>query len=1151
VSEGLRALLLGGFRLLHNGGTTEAVQSARLQDLVTYLLLHPSVPHPRGTLAARFWPESPDGQARTNLRKLVMDLRRCLPQAECFVEITDKDLRWRGDAPCVVDALEFERLGADGASVPDLEQAAQLYRGDLVPQCYDDWVVPRREALRDRLASVLERLVAAHERRRDHGAAIRYAQRLLDHDPLLESTYRLLMRLHAVTGDRTGAVRIYHACATTLQRELGVPPSPETREAYERLLAAGARPAVQPMALPPMVGRGVEWERLQEAWRAATAGRTQIVVVRGDPGIGKSRLAEELLDWVGHQGIPSALARCYSAETDLAYAPVTALLRARPLPPLAPALKREVARLVPSLLQDDPSVSAPGPMQESWQQQHLYDALSRVLLADQPVAIVLDDVHWCDEESLAFLHYLTRHDRAARMLMLLTMRPEEVSPDHPLQRNLASWRHSGSLVEIELAPLDKQQTLEVAAAIAPGTPEPELAARLFTETEGNPLLIVELARAGLDRVGMEGATLPARAREIISARLSGLSPATRALAGVAAVVGRSFTFGLLAEVSGEEEDLLIRSLDELWQRRIIREQGVAAYDFTHERVRDVAQAQLSPTKRRWLHRQVAQALESLHAGTLDEVAGQIALHYEQAGMPERAIPFYLRAADIARRVYASDVAINCFHRLLAIERGVDRVEVMRRLGDVWQRLGRWDDAERIYRQALATAEQDGDATRRAECLIGVGFILRLQGRYDAAVAALEEARAEYERLGIASGVSGAIGHIGNVAFERADLDGALACFLQQQQIAERLSDDAGISNATRDLGLVYWLQGDYPKAIECHKRCLALAERHGDRWGIEGMNALNNLGLVYRVQGEFKRAVQCHRESLEIARQIANRRGEAVALGNLGIDHEQQGEYLRAHACFVDQLDITEAIGDRRGTSLAVGGLGNVYEAFGRPDEALRCFARQIAIVGDLGDRRGLGIGLGNVARIWAAQGRLADAESLHRRSLGIFKALKLPFYRCESQYRLAEVCYRRGEFSRAIALAEHAADCATELRRDGMLFAAELLIVRARLATGASSVEESATALRSLLGRFPEPRYQAPIYYALWRLQALPDSHANAAKLYRHLAQGSPRVEYRDRVQELSAERLEPLPDPGPLPRSVSGRDLELTEVLQRVEAL
>jgi DNA-binding SARP family transcriptional activator/tetratricopeptide (TPR) repeat protein len=1132
---------------LYNGETSQAAQSARLRDLITYLLLQPGVPHPRGTLAALFWPESPDSQARTNLRKLVMDLRRALPQPERFVDITDRDLSWRADAPCAVDVLDFERLSADGAGTAELEQAAQLYRGDLVPQCYDDWVTPRREALRDRFASVLERLVASCERRRDHATAIRYAQRLLDHDPLLEATYRLLMRLHALTGDRTGAVRIYHACATTLQRELSVAPSAETREAYERIVA-GARPALQPMALPPMLGRGAEWERLQDAWRAATAGRTQIVVVRGEPGIGKSRLVEELLDWVGHQGIPSAFARCYAAETDLAYAPVTALLRARPLPPLTPALRREVARLVPSLLHDDPA-AAPPAMRESWQQQHLYDALARVVLSDQPIVLVIDDLHWCDEESLGFLHYLTRYDPAARLLIVVTLRPDEVGPDHPVQRCVASWRHAGALTEIELQPLGLESTVAVASAITGTALDDRVATRFFQDTEGHPLLIVEMARAGRVVADHDQSPIPSRVRDIVRARLAGLSPASRALAGVAATVGRSFTFGLLAEVSGEDDDALIRCLDELWQRRIIREHGAMAYDFGHDVLREVASSELSPTKRRWLHRQVAQALEAMHAGALDEVSGQIAGHYEQAGMLERAVPFYLRAAEAAERVYASDVAINCFHRLLAIEQGVDRIPVMRRLGDVWQRLGRWNDAEQIYRQALSAAENSNDSQACAECLIGVGAILRLTGRYAEAIAAFERAREEYERLEIARGVSRTIGHLGIVHFERGDMLRALDCFKQQQQIAERLSDNGELSNALRDMGLVYWLQGEYEQAIACHERCLALAAERGERSGIEGMNALNNLGLVYRAQGDFARAVDCHQQSLQIASQIANRRGEGVALGNLGIDHEQNGDYLVARDYLVRQLAIATELGDRRSVSLAIGHLGNVYEALGGRTLASECFARQLHAAAEIGDRRVIGIALGNVARLWVAEGRFDEAEVVCRRSLTIFKELRLPFYLCEAQYRLADLYFQRREYARARAVASDAALTASGIRRAPIEFAARLISIRASHADHTLTTEAAAGACQALLERFGGDRQQAAAHFAMWQITGSAESRAAATVAYRRLVETYGRIEHFERLQALTGERQGAPVDLGPLPGLLSDPGPDLDGLVGRLE--
>jgi hypothetical protein len=163
------------------------------------------------------------------------------------------------------------------------------------------------------------------ESQRDYKGAIGHGQQLLRHDPLHEATHRRLMRLYALSGDRAGALRTYHACATILQRELGVGPSSATCEAYERLLQTETRPMPAPMLpawLVSLVGRDREWVQLRNSWQAAAAGGPRFVLVTGEAGIGKTRLAEELPAWAERQGIATASARCYAAEGGLAYAPV-------------------------------------------------------------------------------------------------------------------------------------------------------------------------------------------------------------------------------------------------------------------------------------------------------------------------------------------------------------------------------------------------------------------------------------------------------------------------------------------------------------------------------------------------------------------------------------------------------------------------------------------------------------------------------------------------------------------------------------------------------------------------------------------------------------------------------------------------------------
>ncbi len=187
-----------------------------------------------------------------------------------------------------------------------LQQAVELYHGDLLPGCYDEWIIPERDRLRQAFLQSLDRLIGLLEGERDYPAAISMAQRLLRLDSLHEATYRQLMRLYAASGDRASALRTYHNCTTTLERELGAEPSRATREVYEHLLQKEEEGATQPaeeprvtmLATTPLVGRQREWERLQATWWNVVAGRPHVIVLIGEAGIGKTRLAEELLNWV-------------------------------------------------------------------------------------------------------------------------------------------------------------------------------------------------------------------------------------------------------------------------------------------------------------------------------------------------------------------------------------------------------------------------------------------------------------------------------------------------------------------------------------------------------------------------------------------------------------------------------------------------------------------------------------------------------------------------------------------------------------------------------------------------------------------------------------------------------------------------------------
>ena len=708
----LEMQLLGGFQVAHQGEQVAGLHSRRQQSLLSYLVLHRQTPQPRQHVAFLFWPESSEAQARSNLRRELTHLRQRVPEGDRYLRIERDWIQWRPEAAFALDIRDFEdevRQAEEAtnrsAARKFWERALSRYYGDLLPGCYDEWILPERERLRQAYALALERLVRHFEDEREYAPAIGYSRRLLQLDPLQEAGYRKLMQLYASNGERAGAVHVYHSCARVLERELGIEPSQETQMLYRKLLeperpAAPAdgvnghsrraeRPASPPSESPaatpggnvaPLVGREVELDRLVAAWRRASDGNGQMVAILGEAGIGKTRLAEELLDRAGQYGTAAVRTRCYAAGGRLPFAPVADLLKqdacSRALLRLDDVWLTEVSRLVPELLVERTDLRSPEPLREAWQRSRLFEALARAVLATgQPLLVLIDDLQWSDVDTLEWLHYLLRYDSNSKLLVVCTLRSEEYRDNGELKALLWDLGKLDQLVDVELGPLSSAETAELASGIVVRKLEEEETARLFEETEGQPLFVVERARAGLSlqrqaaggdwapAPGVAGA-LPAKVQAVIAARLAQLSPAARELVQLAATIGRAFSFEVLDEASALGEEALVHALDELWQRRIVREQGAESYDFSHDRIRDVAYLEVSPVRRRALHRRVAQALELLHRSDLDGVSARVAAHYEHAGQTERAIAFYRRAAVVARQVYANEEAIRLYSRAL-------------------------------------------------------------------------------------------------------------------------------------------------------------------------------------------------------------------------------------------------------------------------------------------------------------------------------------------------------------------------------------------------------------------------------------------------------------------------------------------------------
>ncbi len=862
----LEIRLLGEYTVALAGSTIHDLDTARLQALLAYLVLNRGAPQPRQRIAFLFWPETSDSQAQTNLRQLLHTLRKRLPDAAAHLDVGERTVHWRDDSPATADVTRFQAAtaraaqGAGAERLAALQEAATAYGGELLPGCYDDWILAQREQLAQQFTAALEQLVLLHEERRAYPDAIACAQRLLQHDSLHEATYRQLMRLHALNGDRAAALRVYHTCVSLLAQELGVEPGTATRELYERLVHASSEQSeAQPRAPDfTLVGRDKEWQTLQAEWKLVSRGGVRCVVLQGEAGIGKTRLAEELVQWARQQGMLTATLHAYAANRDLVFAAVVEGLRDAFLAPLVRRLdaiwRTELARLLPELLAEDPQLALPEPLTERWQRQRLFEALARVFVAGaRPVVLLVDDLQWCTDETLAWLAYLVRYQPQARLLVVAALRSDEVDDDHPAAALLLDLRGAGLLTEVNLAPLSAEDTQRLARQLTGQAFDAHAAHAFYRFTEGNPFFVVETLRADATIAALRAAEpatgagapashLPPRVQAVIQARLAQLSPPARDLAATAAAIGRSFTYAVLARACEHDEATVVNSLDELWRRRIVREQGVNGYDFTHDRIRDVAYASISPARRKLLHRRVAGALEQAFAADLDPVSAQIASHMQLGGETRGAIAYYQRASEVALRLFAYDAAISLLEAALTLVRTLPastaavetELELQMRLCTAWSAVTSYmgKEAERAYARALDLCQQVQQTPHLFTVLWGLHEVALYRTDYRASVELAQQCLAIAQELGdpgllveahhAAWGPYYFMGEYDHaIAHMRAGLD------LYNRQQHEALSADYGVHDACAcalyESALVYWSTGYLDQAVTWLERAVAHA----------------------------------------------------------------------------------------------------------------------------------------------------------------------------------------------------------------------------------------------------------------------------------------------------------------------------------------
>lgn len=786
----LHLALLGSFQARTEPETRIALPTRKSQALLAYLALPPGRPHGRDKLAALLWGDMADREARGGLRQALSALRKL--STATTVLVLDGDSVALDPASVDVDVFEFERRVAE--ATPDaLALAVSLYRGDLLENMalreapFEEWLLAERERLRQLALDAFAKLL---RHQRSAGAlvdAVTTALRLLAVDPLQEPVHRVLMRLYVERGRRAAALRQYQLCVSALARELRVEPEQATKQLYQEILRQRNAPLTTDVESPeqeeivsasprahddvlsrdvPFVGREAEMRCVRETLDYEWTDGVRIVAVIGEAGVGKTRLVAEVAAEASARDSRVLVGRCHEAEQILPFGPWVDALRAANLHPahdvvngLAPLHRAALRRLLPELSKSEHDLEV-GPVDD----RQLFESVAQVIRGfsvRQRLMLILEDVHWADEMSLRLLSYVGRRLRDVTILVVCTARVEDLADAAALRRTLDDLRQR--LIRLPLMPLSRTDTLKLARALVPDAVKAEVVTDLFdrvwTASEGNPLVVVETLRALSEPTGLTplaSLALPHRVREAVGRHLESLSDRAREMAAVAAVIGHEFEFPLLQRAAGLDETETAEAVEELVRRRILVSVG-EKLGFTHDRIREVAYQSILSERRRALHARITAAISDLYASRLSDYIERLAHHAVRGKLRDQAI-VYLRqagskAASNSAHVEAVANLTTALDLIPTLPAGTDRdreeLGIRLALGPTLQvtRGHAAPEVEDNYRRARVLSQLGGDLIQQFQALWGLWLMASHRADSTTAVELGEELLALAERSG--------------------------------------------------------------------------------------------------------------------------------------------------------------------------------------------------------------------------------------------------------------------------------------------------------------------------------------------------------------------------------------------------------------------
>jgi predicted ATPase/DNA-binding SARP family transcriptional activator len=1024
--------LFGHADITSGGASLKFSKRATTLAMLGYLVLKRGKAVSRDALAYVLFPESEETTALAELRRYLYLAAKALPEREGdpWLIVDQETVRWNDAPEAFVDVLAFERLGANPETYAD---AIELYGGDLLEDVYDDWILAERERLRSRYLAILGESIDRFRARRDFATAIAYARRLLATDPWREDALRSLVAMRYESGDTAGALAEYEAFSKRLRDDLAIAPMPETVAVRQSILRSEAVPGAfgrpsepsaagtpRAAAILPFVGRERELATLHAAWTRAAHGAATFVSIGGEAGVGKTRLTAELARAVQAEGGRVFVGTTSSPESTPYQALVEAMRSALPLVlarPPAKAQRGALARLLPELRDPDAAAEIERDEPAEREAARIFEACAHVmrgLASPRPLLLVLEDLQWAGSAGIEALGAILRGAARAPLLIVATYRDEETPLDHPLRALQRSLQSSATFEDVSLERLGEDEVASLVARVEGLRNRGDAVAReLYAQSEGNALFLSEAINVTIEGDAESDARVGSSVARIVGARVARLGEDARTVAEIASIAGTGASVALIREVSNLPVAAVARGIDELLDRRLLRETGARAnydYVFTHHLIADAIYAETERDLRARRHARIARVLEA-HVRERGGSSREIARHYERGDDVDLAAQWYLTAARESANVYAYADTIDLVGRALALSPPVAeraalldvRERAHGRQGDRAAQRADIDELERLagddkaatfdvllrrtlLARALGESDEEGrtiaameaiardlDDAARAQALVQRATHAGLRSRQNEGLAPAREALAIYERLGDASGQLECLFLLVDFTTNVGDLDASRAYLEAMHARASNVADRAIEARALVVAATAALLRQEYRECIAMTERALAIQIETGDREAEAASRG--RMAAAASFVGAFRTALDEYEKTLATYESMGHKRG-------LGITYTNRAMLLLRLGLFDEALDSIE-----------------------RSNEHFESAREQRTIVANLVNASFVNLQLGNASA----------AKELARTALGHAKEIGFPAFEAGALANLGNAERALGEFDAAI----------------------------------------------------------------------------------------------------------------------------------------